>query len=81
MKYLLTLLSLVCLTTQAQENRILTDDIRSLRTTAYDDPLLPPIVEQRKPWQILIDFDQLSHDYHRYIYHIDVFNADCTKNE
>lgn len=81
MKYLLTLLSLVYLTTQAQENRILTDDIRSLRTTAYDDPLLPPIVEQRKPWQILIDFDQLSHDYHRYIYHIDLCNADWTKNE
>lgn len=65
----------------AQECRVMKDDIRSLRVVAYDDPLLPPIVERSKRWTLSIDFDELSHEYHRYVYHVDLCNADWSVNE
>lgn len=61
------LLSLLLSPIQAQ--------IASLQTIALDNPLLPLVMDIRK-WHVDIEFDELSHDYHRYCYHIDHCDAE-----
>jgi len=53
----------------------------SLQLSVDGDPLLPPILELGTHQQICIEFDELSHDYHRFIYHIEHCNADWTPTE
>lgn len=57
-----------------------TDHIRSLQLVAMDDPFLPPVMDI-KTWQLTIGFDEMSHEYHRYLYHIDHCEADWTVSE
>lgn len=83
MRHLLLIIYMVCVATTvgAQECRTRVDDIRSLRVVAYDDAVLPPVVERRGGWSVAIEFDEMSHEYHRYRYHIDLCNADWTVND
>ena len=76
------LLLLFCtVTVPAQKNIIYdTDHIRSLQTICMDDPLHPAIMD-RKSWHVVIGFDEMSHEYHRYRYHIEHCEADWTVNE
>ena len=69
----------VCMTMQAQQQRIFSEDIRSLQVLIDDDPLRAPVMEKGE--HVVIEFDELSHDYHRYIYHILHCNADWTETE
>lgn len=55
--------------------------LRSLQVTVDGDPLAPPIVELGGGHYVSIEFDELSHDYHRYTYHIEHCNADWTPTE
>ena len=66
---------------KAQQSLSFSDQIRTLQVTVNNDPLLPPFIELGKHEQITISFDELSHDYHRYIYHIQHCNADWTETE
>lgn len=75
MRGLFTILLLVATTCCAQRNVIYdTDNIASLQCIAYDDALKAPIMKM-KDWRVTIGFDELSHDYHRYRYHIDHCDA------
>lgn len=56
------------------------DHIRSLQTVAMDDPMMPCVMDLRK-WHVEIGFDEMSHDYHRYRYHIEHMEADWSKSE
>ena len=51
-----------------------TASIRSLQLVAASDPFLPPIMELQN-FHFTLGFDEMSHEYHRYIYHIDHCDA------
>lgn len=53
-----------------QQNVIKDKQIHTLKVTVDDDPLMPPIVNLGGNHHIEIGFDDFSHEYHRYIYHI-----------
>ena len=65
----------------AQQNRIFVDKVRSLQVIIDGDPLAPPIADMGKRQELNIEFDEMSHDYHRLIYHIQHCNADWTETE
>ncbi|MBQ0048888.1 MAG: DUF5103 domain-containing protein [Bacteroidales bacterium] len=71
----------IAISLSAQRNTILdTDHLRSLQTIAMDDPLLPCVMD-RQAWRVEIGFDEMSHEPHRYRYHIDHCEADWTPSE
>ena len=45
-------------------------NIKSLNVVAGQNWLSPPVITLGSGDRIHISFDELSHDYHRYIYHI-----------
>lgn len=63
----------------AQQTRSLDEQIRSVRVIVNDNPLQPPVARIGMP--IEIAFDELSHEYTRYIYKVEFCNADWTVNE
>ena len=40
------------------------------------DPTLPPIMSLRKRHSLSVEWDEMSHDYQRYVYHLQHCNAD-----
>lgn len=56
---------------QAQSQQVFAPDIKTLTLTVDDDPLLPPYLLYHGRQYIDIEWDQMSHDYKRYRYHID----------
>ncbi|MCR5179770.1 MAG: DUF5103 domain-containing protein [Bacteroidaceae bacterium] len=71
---ILTLFLLAASGLSAQRTRSLSEHIRSVRVVVDDDPLLPPVAQLGRP--VEISFDELSHDYTRYIYKVELCNAD-----
>ena len=51
-----------------------TASIRSLQLVAAGDPFLPPVMDLQD-FHFTLGFDEMSHEYHRYIYHIDHCDA------
>ena len=71
MKYFyLILLVLMPSKVFSQAGKIYGDNIRTLQVIVDENPLLPPVMELRKHQHIEISWDELSHQYHRYIYSI-----------
>lgn len=62
----------------AQRNEVLSDRVASLQVTAGGDWLHLPLVELGGDVPIIISFDDLTHEYHRYCYHIEHCDADWT---
>ena len=73
LKVLILLLSVVgCpLSANAQVQQIFNRNIKTLTLTVVDDPTLPPYLLFGARQQISIEWDEMSHDYKRYRYHID----------
>ena len=65
----------------AQQNQVFSNEIRSLQLSIDGDPLLPPVLDMKKHQHLNIEFDEMSHDYHRLIYRIEHCNADWTPTE
>lgn len=63
---------------QAQRNEIYNDRIASLQVVVGDDWMNPPI-SSGEP--IYIDFDDLTHEYHRYTYSLVHCEADWTPSQ
>lgn len=76
---ILTLFLLTTVGLSAQRTRSFSDQIRTVRVVVDDDPLLPPVAQLGTP--VEISFDELSHDYTRYIYKVEFCNADWTPAE
>ncbi len=73
------LLCLLCVAdVWAQGSRVFTDRIRSLQVVANDNPLAAPVVMLGGRNHICVSFDEMSHEYHRYIYKVEHCNADWT---
>ena len=60
----------------AQQTRSLSEQVRTVRVVVNHDPLQPPVARVGAP--VEISFDELSHDYTRYIYKVEFCNADWT---
>lgn len=52
------------------QHKVFDRNIRTLQVTLNDNPLLPPVLTLGKSSYLRISWDEMSHDYHRYIYHI-----------
>lgn len=65
----------------AQRHEIFNERIASLQVTAGDDWLSPPLIRLDGNVPICIDFDDLTHEYHRYVYKIEHCEADWTVSE
>ncbi len=74
-----TLLMLLCimLTTVVRgQHRVYDENVHTLQVTLNDNPLLPPVLSLGKPAYLRIAWDEMSHDYHRYIYRL----QHCTRD-
>ncbi len=65
----------------AQRHEIISGRIASLQVVAGDDWLSPPVITLRGNTPINIDFDDLTHEYHRYVYKVEHCEADWTTSE
>lgn len=82
MRSLLILLSLLLsVQLHAQRHELLSPNIASLQVTAGGDWLRMPITELQGGEPIIISFDDLTHEYHRYCYKIEHCEADWTPSE
>lgn len=52
--------------------------IRSVQVVVNGNPLAPPVMPLGGRNHVCISFDELSHEYHRYIYKVEHCNADWT---
>ena len=63
-------------------NKLYSPNVKSLQTVVNQDWLSYPTVMRLNTDDVLnISFDELSHDYHRYIYHIEHCEADWNNSE
>lgn len=60
----------------AQVQRIYDENVKTLTVVVDDDPTLPPIFSLRKRHTLSIEWDEMSHEYQRYVYHLQHCNAD-----
>lgn len=65
---------LLSLQAMAQQTRSLSEQIRTVQVIVNDDPLLPPVAKLGD--RVEIGFDELSHEYIRFIYKVEFCNAD-----
>lgn len=59
-------------------NRIYNDNVKSLQSVVNDDWLSPTVMTLGENDILKVSFDELSHDYHRYIYRLEHCEADWT---
>ena len=73
LRVIILLLSVVScpLCTNAQVQQVFNRNIKTLTLTVDDDPTLPPYLALRGHQHIDIEWDEMSHEYKRYRYHID----------
>ena len=69
------------MSTSAQIQRIFGTGIRTLTVVVDGDPTMPPILSLAKRQSLEISWDEMSHDFHRYRYHIEHCNWDWTPSE
>lgn len=78
---LVSLLMLTPLMAQAQVQRVFDESIRTLQVCADGNPTLPPWLAMGKGQHVEVSWDQMSHDYHRYIYYVYHCDADWQVSE
>ena len=78
LRILILLLSVVScpLSLHSQTQQVFDRNIKTLTLTVDDDPTLPPYLQFGSRQHIDIEWDEMSHDYKRYRYHIDHCNWD-----
>ena len=82
MKQLTVLVSLLFFTLSgAAGNRIYVENVRSLTSVVNGDWLNRPVMELGSSDRLEIGFDELSHEYHRFIYHLEHCEADWTVSD
>lgn len=63
------------------ENRIYSSQVKSLQAVVNQDWLSPAIMRLHDDDVLRVSFDELSHDYHRYVSHLEHCEADWTASE
>ncbi len=80
MKRLLYLLMLVPVLTSAH-HQVISHNIKSLEVVLNDDFSALPVLQLGSDDYLQIGFDELSHNYHRYVCHLESCNPDWTTTE
>lgn len=81
MKRLFMIILLILPTVLLAENRIYDPQVKSLQAVVNQDWLSPAIMRLHGNDRLHIGFDELSHDYHRYVYRLEHCEADWTISE
>ena len=81
MKHLLLCIILLLPTASTAENRTYKSEVKSLQAVVNQDWLSPAVMRLQGDDVLHIGFDELSHDYHRYMYHLERCEADWTTSE
>ena len=82
MKQLILSVAALLLTTYAPaENRTYRPEVKSLQAVVNQDWLSPAVMQLKGDDVLYIGFDELSHDYHRYVYRLERCEADWTTSE
>jgi len=81
MKKLLFCLAVILLPLTAQaKSRVSNDNVKTLQAVVNQDWLSPPVMRLRGD-VLNVSFDELSHDYHRYVYHLEHCEFDWTPSD
>ncbi|MBQ7472107.1 MAG: DUF5103 domain-containing protein [Prevotella sp.] len=83
MKSIITLIAacLFCTHATAQRNEILNSRISSVQVVAGTEWLSMPVIKLHDSKRINISFDDLTHEYHRYVYKVEHCEADWSTSE
>lgn len=79
--YIFMALPLLAPSPTEARNAIFTPQVKTLQVVAGDDWLSPPVVSLGGGETLHVSFDELSHTYHRYVYHIDHCEEDWTVSD
>ncbi|MGN0233578.1 MAG: DUF5103 domain-containing protein [Bacteroidaceae bacterium] len=60
----------------AQEQRVFDETVRTLQVCADGNPTLPPWLDRNKRQHVEVSWDQMSHEYQRYVYYVYHCDAD-----
>lgn len=71
----------LCCTVKAQRHEIVCDRIASLQVVANNDWIALPLIELGSDDVLNVEFDQLSHEYHRFCYKVEHCEADWSPSE
>ena len=78
---IIALLMCLCWTLGAEgRSRVLSPNVQSLQVVVGQDFLSPPVMRLGSDDVLHVSFDELSHQYHRYVYHVELCNADWQPN-
>lgn len=78
MKHFITIALLLLPLTMVAKSRIIDPQIKSLQVVVNKNWLSPAVMRLGSNDVLNIGFDELSHDYHRYIYRVEHCDADWT---
>ena len=82
MKHLfLYIIALLLPTVTTAKNRTYKPEVKSLQAVVNQDWLSPAVMQLKGNDVLHIGFDELSHDYHRYVYRLERCEADWTTSE
>ena len=81
MKTFFSLFLWLCATMAMAGNRIYSERFKSLTSTVNGDWMNRPVMVLGSMDRLHIDFDELSHNFHRLTYHLDHCEADWTVSE
>ncbi len=82
LRILLAVLFSCCLTLHLQSKCIIyAPNIKTVQAVVNNDWLSPPVMVLNSQDVLQIDFDELSHEYHRFVYTIEHCEADWSKSE
>ena len=68
-------------TVTTAENRTYKPEVKSLQAVVNQDWLSPTVMQLKGDDVLNIGFDELSHNYHRYVYRLERCEADWTTSE
>lgn len=82
-KVLIIIFSLSCNSQIAKSKSctIYSPSIKTVQAVVNDNWLAPPVMTLNSDDVLRVSFDEMSHDYKRFIYHIDHYEADWTISE
>ena len=80
-KFLLHIMLLVWPLAMSASSRISQHDVKSLQVVVNGNWLAPAIMRLGSQDVLTVSFDELSHDYHRYVYQLEHCEADWTPSE
>lgn len=67
--------------TSAQVNKVYDGNVHTLQVVVDEDPLLPPMLAMGKHQHLEVSWDEMSHEYKRYIYHIQHCDAEWNPSD